>query len=164
MIGGIGTNTTSSATIAGPAEASRWRFQYSLLIVSIRDGPLLASPPVSSKASAEGLGPRNVPSLTGTRDVHHHHVALASEATWGWWLSWGGGYSSHPGLTTIPGWTQKQGPPCGCESLSFRRPQSPSATPLAGHNFPTGESRRPPTSGHRTSDSGIATAPIRWMP
>jgi hypothetical protein len=91
-------------------------------------------------------------------------VALASEATWGWWLSWGGGYSSHPGLTTIPGWTQKQGPPCGCESLSFRRPESPSANPPAGHNLSTGESRRPPTSGHRTSDSGIASAPIRWMP
>ena len=64
----------------------------------------------------------------GKRDIHHHQAALASEATRGWWINRGGRYACrgtsdknihHPGLSTSPGWPQKQGPPAGGGYLSF---------------------------------------------
>ena len=64
----------------------------------------------------------------GTRDIHHHQAALASEATRGWWINRVGGYSCrgchgknthHPGLSTSPGWPQKQGPLDGGGYLSL---------------------------------------------
>ena len=55
----------------------------------------------------------------GTREIHHHKVALASEATRGWWSKWGGWNIHHPSSTTSPKWPQKQGPHGGGEHLSF---------------------------------------------
>lgn len=72
-------------------------------------GPKVASANVDSRGR----------SLTGARDIHHHQAAVASEATRGWWMSRGGGYSCHPGLSTSPKWLQKQGPPGGGGYLSF---------------------------------------------
>ena len=55
----------------------------------------------------------------GTREIHNHKVALASESTRGWWSNRGGGNIHHPSSTTSPKWPQKQGPHGGDEHLSF---------------------------------------------
>ena len=57
--------------------------------------------------------------VCGTREIRHHKVALASEATRGWWSNRGGWNIHHPGSTTSPKWPQKQGPHGGGEHLSF---------------------------------------------
>ena len=105
-----------------------------------------------------------VPTKNGalTRDVHYHQVALASEATWGWWLSWGGGYPSHPGLSTIPGWPQKQGPTCGGESLV---PAGLSLLDFIGREREahTSQSRGPRPRGLHNSDSGTSSEPSRRL-
>ena len=55
----------------------------------------------------------------GTREIHNHKVALASESTRGWWSNRGGWNIHHPSSTTSPKWPQKQGPHGGDEHLSF---------------------------------------------
>ena len=100
---------------------------------------------------------------TGTTDIHHHQAAFAAEATRGWWINRGGGFSCRgcpgknihqPGLFASPGWPWKQGPlggggniavPEACSSFTGTgnafdkrfKPQRSSVPHAGQESFPT---------------------------